>query len=853
MRILSLTLKGYIRLGLGTFEEITITPTSRLQLILGTNGSGKSSLLHELTPLPPKRDDFSDGGYKSITVEKHGQQYTLVSMFKGTGPGKHSFVDAHGTELNQGGTGQVQLALVQQYFNLTPELHQLLLGKARFTAMNGNDRKYWFTKFSTENYDFAIAYYNQLRQRMNDTKGAIKQDKRYLVEETRKLIPAEEVAILRQKQDELLRLINDAQAIAKPRDMYSDVTSDKNALMASIASLNAILARSLTSVSNDYDFSLVNKGQVIANIERDIEQLGRNISVAQHVITEKSAEHEELRKAKELLSQRSAETVQTLESRLAELSDNSNQLFTVLSTYIHDHLIDGSDKLESAQEAYRQFKLVSGSIIEILQVLPVNTPERPYGRKELDELTLRSQQFAYEQRSLEDKLANLKQSIIKQQHEHRDGEVSCPKCEHTWSLNDNASVILDMEKRCQEFNDTLTNQQRLREEEERQHYISECRSYVEQMLGLQQTMRALKGGAFKDTLISSLYPIDVIRSNPTKLISLTLDIESDLDKHVTIWKNAIEIQEIKNKLDINKHAEQYDINEVERKLNELDKLLGDVSHEILISSQKIEALRRYLSLVRTIEDSRNKLDAAVTKAWELTAHEVSAQLNQAVHERIRDLQIGLAQLTHQLSGIDRQTAIVEATQQKIEEQEVALSLLECFVANLSPEKGLIADGLVGFINAYIKQMNIGIRKVWTYPMVINSCSFEEGSNVSLNYKFPLRVANRVKPVPDVADSSAGMAEIINLVYRLTAMKYMGMTDYPLILDEFGSAMDETHRYKVVDLIKSVIDQENFSQIFIVSHDSHQYGALSNAELCVMCGDNVKVPEGMVVNKHVTFA
>lgn len=853
MRILSLTLNGYIRLGLGKFEEITITPTSRLQIILGTNGSGKSSLLDELTPLPPKRQDFSEGGFKSITVEKQGRVYTLTSTFTGSGPGKHSFVDEQGTELNQGGTGQVQLALVQQYFQLTPELHQLFTGKIAFTDMNANERKYWFTKFSTENYDFAIAYYNQLRQRMNDTKGAIKQDKRYLVEETRKLIPPEEIATLRKQQEELLSLINDAQAIVKPKDMYSDVQSNKNDVMAAIASLNSILARSLGSMQRDYDHSYEQRGQTTRHIESLIEKLGQDISVAQHVLTDKGGEYQELLHAKELLSQRSAETVQALEARLQEVSTNSHTTLAMITTTVHEHIVNQSQGLEVAIDAYNQFKLVSGNVIEILQVLPTNDPSRPYGRKELEELIFQSQQFAYEQRSLEERIQSIDEGIRKQQHEHRDGEVSCPKCEHTWSLKDNASIIREMESKRQELSAKLTDPDRLQVETDRQTYLAECRQYVEQMQGLQQTMRALKGGVFADTFISALYPIDQIRSNPARLVGVTLAIEADLANWITVWKNAAEIQDINTKLDINKHAEQYDINEVERKLAELDRLLGDANHVILEATQEIETHRRYLSLVRTIEDTRTKLELAVDDAWQYTAQEVSAALNDAVHERIRDMQIGLAQLTHRLSGIDRQVAIVEATENKIKEQEAALALLECFVANLSPEKGLIADGLVGFINAFIKQMNIGIRKVWTYPMVIASCEFEEGSNASLNYKFPMRVANRIKPVPDVSDSSAGMAEIINLVYRLTAMKYMGMSDYPLQLDELGSKMDETHRLKVVDLIKAVLDQENFSQLFIVSHDSKQYGALSNAELCVIHGDNVTIPEGMVANKHVVFA
>jgi DNA repair exonuclease SbcCD ATPase subunit len=52
MKILKLILRGYTRLQLKQITEFVYTPTDSIQIIIGTNGSGKSSILEELSPLP---------------------------------------------------------------------------------------------------------------------------------------------------------------------------------------------------------------------------------------------------------------------------------------------------------------------------------------------------------------------------------------------------------------------------------------------------------------------------------------------------------------------------------------------------------------------------------------------------------------------------------------------------------------------------------------------------------------------------------------------------------------------------------------------------------------------------------
>ena len=84
------------------------------------------------------------------------------------------------------------------------------------------------------------------------------------------------------------------------------------------------------------------------------------------------------------------------------------------------------------------------------------------------------------------------------------------------------------------------------------------------------------------------------------------------------------------------------------------------------------------------------------------------------------------------------------------------------------------------------------------------------------------------------------------------MKYLGLRQYPLFLDEFAARMDPAHRKAAYDAIDKLIESEEYSQIFLVSHYQEGYGALTDSEILVLCDSNVRMPQGLPFNKHVTM-
>ena len=118
MRIIELELHKYIRLAFSAIETIVYRPELDSQIIIGSNGSGKSSLMAELNPLPVAKNYMLPGGYKRIKIEHKGIYYTLLSTY-GKGA-KNSFIEHTESgakiEHNEGGTGVAQKILIEKIF-----------------------------------------------------------------------------------------------------------------------------------------------------------------------------------------------------------------------------------------------------------------------------------------------------------------------------------------------------------------------------------------------------------------------------------------------------------------------------------------------------------------------------------------------------------------------------------------------------------------------------------------------------------------------------------------------------------------------------------------------------------------
>lgn len=198
-----LILNGYNRFFLNNITRIDYTPESQIQLILGSNGSGKSSLLKELNPLSINKHEFKEDGSKQIFWNKDNVDYNIYSDRS-----KNSFI-ANDTELNPGGTKKVQLALIQDKFNLNVRNNNVLLNNSKLTTMSTNERKDWLRQMSTVDYSYGIFLYNEIKLRLRDSVGFIKIINNELAEDTKLLIKEDELESIKLEISTLKEMIED--------------------------------------------------------------------------------------------------------------------------------------------------------------------------------------------------------------------------------------------------------------------------------------------------------------------------------------------------------------------------------------------------------------------------------------------------------------------------------------------------------------------------------------------------------------------------------------------------------------------------------------------------------------------
>ena len=163
---------------------------------------------------------------------------------------------------------------------------------------------------------------------------------------------------------------------------------------------------------------------------------------------------------------------------------------------------------------------------------------------------------------------------------------------------------------------------------------------------------------------------------------------------------------------------------------------------------------------------------------------------------------------------------------------------------LSPNEGLIAKSINSFLNLFISDINNIINTIWTYDMVLLPCNIGDGDD--LDYKFPVKVDNS-EIIEDVSKLSSSMREIVDLAFKIVFMKYKQLTEIPLILDEFGSTFDDTHRTAAYDTIDKLLTSD-FIQTFIVSHYQETYLRFGHADISILSTDNINTNDINSYNK-----
>jgi hypothetical protein len=860
MRYLTIELNHYRRLRLNSIKRIKLSFTEIMQLILGTNGSGKSMLCRELTMLPADAAMFEKRGSKIITCEADdGRLYTATSLFE---PHTRHHLVRHDPEgdvvINDWVNTAKQTATVEELFKMTKEIRELLLGKERFTRWGPGKRREWFMRLNNANYDYALAVYNRINGEANDLTSTLRTTKKRLVAEQEKVVNDVELKRLNDEVNQIERELNllmeQRSPVTRPSSSYED--EQKRQLAELDAMTRQLYRLRLIAPYANYQGNAEHYEQSedggpwlqvrpafssLAEIGSEIERLKGEVMSRDALINKAVKEHDRLKEQFDVLSKTGEAGIAELHKRFKAVHGRkvevlaTRTLVDVLEGLDGVHPINGIGALESVWE----------TLDELGSSIPDNS-EKQYGQARIQEL---KEELGEKTRAMHQVTSAIDKLVTRKTHadNHRNnGETTCPKCTYRWTIgynDDEYQRLLNGIDVYQEQAKVLKAEMQGIEEQiaKNYEYGEKYRSFIRLTQSwpvLAPLWNHLTENEYITTKARSMMGfVDRFRHD-LQIMKDTLRLDAELGEISNLVASAEKLGDA-SLTDVRLGLEQWTL-EIEHLTSERHLLQKDVMEFTAYYRQMAEGV----ALGEKITRARSDL-VKTNVEWIDTLH------RETILHCIKQLRTSLARKEETLSYVNLQQARVNDLQVQIEELTIKEEAARLVRDQLSPTEGLIAEGLLGFIRHFVGGMNEVIENIWSYPLVVQDCAVENLGGTELDYRFPVVINDdHEEPSDDVKNTSTGIAEVIDLAFRITAMQCLGLGNSPLFLDEFGTGFDKHHQAMATTVISNIMEERQFPQLFMISHYEASYGAFTNAEICVLCASNVTVPDVMKYNQHV---
>ena len=828
MQLDYLKLVGYKPLALAGTTEVEYTPHSPYQLILGTNGCGKSSFLSQLSMLPAVPGDYHEGGLKHWEGTHNGTRYILTSNI-GKKAARHSFAIVHESgeveELNPGGTGAVQKELVFQHTKLTQELQDVRLGRQpqhRFVDMSPARRRDWMQMLAPVNVDTATEmhqfYMTQSREAMTIHKHAIRE----LTDVNNTVLPEEERRVLEE------HIADTKRDLTRYMEATIPLSSNAGFLRPQLERIEELSRKLLTQPTGG-----TNGYKTYGDIQQASLRMQSQISGYQEHYDRYLNDYYELdRKLKELGGVTDEEL--QLQKNQLELLDQHRQALAIRGTpLVGDHeallvqqiLADRVDELQ-----------------ELLTRLPVTQPH--FSKEHYVQLQERVRRESDEQDGMRNRQSHLQMEL---RRIDTADSVVCPSCKTSFKPGVELSVRDQIVNELNLIHGKLQISKQL---------VDDSNLVIEEIDHWRQTRirigQLLNGDALANHR-RSLTESPYFTTGPMSLIGQvrywlpTLNDQVEKARVDTEYQNAMNSYQLA--VSANNQARQQNVLLLNEQYSKLEHTLS----EALSRLDKAKAqLRELQSIERTFlvqEESRKELENLLDKSMEYQVTAAKMDFNQRMADLIGEAQSRLAYLENKLRAADQAQNNADRIKATLETKALESKAASEIAATLSPKDGLIAEQLSSSINAIVDQMNDIIRRVWTYDLEIMPCGLESGE---LDYKFPLCIRGDVEnPVGDVAIGSDSQRVMVNFAFRLVVDAYLGLIDYPLYLDELGREFDEVHAPRVMQYVKYLVETQTSNQVFLISHNPALHTMFTLADVNILHVDNVSVGENH--NQYITVS
>ena len=828
MRIRHLKAIGYVPLkllrGINHFE---MTYGSIYQAIIGTNGSGKSSVLRLLSGLPPHHSEFSKGGFYELTFDHRGIVYQTSCDF--TNKPKYSFVrfisDGQYEELNPGHTPTVQYELCERILGMTPALFEILIGEVKFENMSATVRRDWLMHLSGGDMDYAMNVFKQLKSHHRDLTGALKMINQRISVESGNVISDEDIENAKAQCQYLKDLLSFLMEQKQPNlPNLKDIDQSRKRLIDNF--------RKLADEAGQIGACKPNYLNGCDNLDAAVDLL-KGLSFQKDYLTRNlndvAKEIETVQNFLDSLVSSNASDLQGLKDHVESLKTQRNAIVGGLTLVPYE--AKGYD-YEAAISAF------CGFLAQCYSSMPENV-NQIYSSELLQTAESDLHCLRVEHEALNKTINRLNAEIASLKNAPKS---ECPQCNFTWSPGHHD---LHISQKSSELDSTLQRFEVVCSHlENLSGYIEKAKCYRHYRIQINRTISSnpkfsLLWKQIADIESTTCSHAAIERTLDICLAqSVSLSNAYKLDQEIERYEKAIahsqDLSQTQGSFQ-DQRLEQLEAKweELHRKSRELDTVISEVSN--------------FISVAKQMQFAIVEMDQLTLDIGQLTETQINCIRNDVISQGIRENQSALAHCENDLNQALSVKGILDDLKRQKMVLENEIHVAKLMLDELNPTDGLIAEEMNSFIHSFVDELNDRIKEIWEHDLKVLPCGMQSGE---LDYRFPLSVNGNSPVSPDFSvKTSLGQRDMVNLAFRLSFYVFLDMFDYPLWLDELAPSFDEQHRFNIMNFVKAYVDSNRCSQMFMVSHYVSAHGMFTNAEICIMDDSNlINKPE--VFNQHV---
>lgn len=819
-----LIIKGFKRTALAGIKDIELTFTSYLQVFLGTNGCGKTSVMKQTTPWPPETEDYYPGGGKEFHAVRNGDVYVLRSVLKSKWV--HEFWQ-NGINLNPGGTTPVQKELVQRYFKLTQEIYNLMVGNTKFHLLSTAKRRELFTAISPTDLTYVLGVYNRLKSAARDNLGVRKHLESRIAQETAKLIDdataeqyATQASLLNQEVELLLS--------NRRLDIDSRSAHDTEVLLAQC---NYSINRYLDNMAYILPDS-IGEFESMDGLNAGVKAAEERATMLRTKRDALSSEFVELNTTLMDIKNRSMGSRSDVEAQLAKATNS----LAIISA-------DFTFKLpENCKEAFQETEEFEVPLIsELTAMAGMLTEDFDYSQASSN-----AAKEAYA--STQKRLSDIERAIDRLRHrqEHLDNaqETDCPKCETRF-------VPGERRGERKKLAEQLTAGEVARNQTKAE--LSLCEQRCNDFAAFEASLAKARSIAVNYPRCRGLFDKMIDAGFPYKTnqqhIGMVWTWKEELKRMFELTTLKSTQEQLLSALDQMKLSEGESGVVLEGRAKRLELEIFIANREALEADAERKRLLEIQENVTLFMESYEKACGMLTALDRTTKEGIISLRNELIEQLLREHQGQLGRLNSRLKERDVAMALLNDLRKQLDEAKAKEIAFKHLMDAISPSDGLIAEQLTGFIATFVRSVNVILEKVWTYPIRMLPCGME---NEELNYRFPAEIGEDRELSQDVANTSEAQRDVFDFAFVVALGLYLEPENgWPLFLDELGSSFDEEHRTRIWQFVKDFVDGGKAPQAFMISHYAANHSALSSAEIMVLDSNNITVPRKH--NEHVIMS